>query len=274
MQGNGKVNILKEIIEHKREEIRHAKSRQSLATIKAQLDIRPFISSFTKTLVNKARKKQVAIIAEIKQKSPSYGLIREDFNLLNIAQSYIQGGACCLSILTDEKYFGGKLTYIKKVKEFYPLPVLRKDFIIDDYQIFESKLAHADAILLLANVLSATQLQEFEEQANALGLDALIEIHHQKDIKKIEKCRSPIIGINNRNLHHFTTDINHCIQLKKELPEHRFIVCESGIRSPKDISLVTENGIYIFLIGQYLMQQKDSEESLRKLIEINDDHSY
>lgn len=274
MQGNGKVNILKEIIEHKREEIRHAKSQQSLATIKAQLDIRPFISSFTKTLVNKARKKQVAIIAEIKQKSPLYGLIREDFNLLNIAQSYIQGGACCLSILTDEKYFGGKLTYIKKVKEFYPLPVLRKDFIINDYQIFESKLAHADAILLLANVLSATQLQEFEEQANALGLDVLIEIHHQEDIKKIEKCRSPIIGINNRNLHHFTTDINHCIQLKKELPEHKFIVCESGIRSPKDISLVTENGIYIFLIGQYLMQQKDSEESLRKLIEINDDHSH
>jgi indole-3-glycerol phosphate synthase len=269
------VNILKEIIEHKREEIKRAKSRQSLATIKAHLDkLTPSISSFTETLVNRAQKKQIAIIAEIKQKSPSHGLIREDFDLLNIVQSYIQGGACCLSILTDEKYFAGRLTYIKKVKAFCSLPVLRKDFIIDTYQIFESKLAHADAILLLANTLSATQLQEFEEQANDLGLDVLIEIHHQEDIKKIEKCRSPIIGINNRNLHYFTTDINHCIQLKKELPQDKFIVCESGVRSPQDICLVTENGIYIFLIGKYLMQQKNSEEGLRKLIETNNDNSH
>ena len=105
-------------------------------------------------------------------------------------------------------------------------------------------------------------------------MDVLIEIHHQEDIKKIEKCRSPIIGINNRNLHYFTTDINHCIQLKKELPQDKFIVCESGVRSPQDICLVTENGIYIFLIGKYLMQQKNSEEGLRKLIETNNDNSH
>lgn len=257
--------MLKRVIEHKREEIKQVKNRQSLAAIKAHLSKpRSSASSFTETLVNRAQKKQVAIIAKIKQKSSSHDSIREDFNLLNNVQSYIQGGACCLSILIDEKYFGGRLTYLKKVQAFRSLPLLRKDFIIDDYQVFERKLTYADAILLLANVFAA-QLQEFEEQAYDLGLDVLIEINHQEDIKKIEKCRSPIIGINNLNLQYFTTDISRRIQLKKELPEHKFIVCESGVRSSKDISLVTKKGIYIFLIGQYLMQRKDNRRKLKKI---------
>mgnify|MGYP003350063273 CR=1 FL=1 len=165
---------------------------------------------------------------------------------VELAALYEQSGARALSVLTDAKYFKGSVDDLESAHQHVKIPCLRKEFIIDEYQIFEARAYHADAILLIVRILSDEEIKRFMQVARMLGMAALVETHNETEIKRAIDCGAHIIGINNRNLHYFTTDINHCIQLKKELPQDKFIVCESGVRSPQDICLLTENGIYIF----------------------------
>ena len=198
--------------------------------------------------------KDEAIIAEIKKASPSAGIISKDFNPVSKAKEYESFGAAALSILTEEDYFLGSINYLVNVKEVSDLPILRKDFIIDAYQIYESKLIGADCILLIAAILSDEQLQNFTNIADQLGLDYIIEVHDKDELSRVEIFSKAIIGVNNRNLKTFDVDINNSILLRNEFKQDNVFVSESGIKSRKDIDMLKENDINVFLIGESLMK--------------------
>ncbi|MCV2509223.1 MAG: indole-3-glycerol phosphate synthase TrpC, partial [Neisseriaceae bacterium] len=185
---------------------------------------------------------------------------------IEIAQSYEKSGAVCLSILTDKQYFQGDPDYILQVKNKCSLPILRKDFIIDSYQIYQSRLWQADAILLIAASLSKAQLEDFEGIALENGLSVLIELHAEEELEKIENLKSKLIGINNRNLKNFEVNIEQTLLLKPSLPKDRVIVCESGIHNHSDIQYMREHDVYTFLVGESLMRQSDLENALLELI--------
>ena len=222
---------------------------------------------FKKKILSDLNNNGVAVIAEIKKASPSKGIISNNFDPQVIASSYTINGASCLSVLTDNQYFKGDLSYLNLVKEVTDLPLLRKDFIIDEYQIYQSKFYNADCILLIASILDENQLLEFESIAHSLGMDVLVEIHDEEELKKIEHMKTELIGINNRDLRTFKTDILNSIELGKLISDDKTVVTESGINTREDINLMRQNKINTFLVGERFMREKDPGAALKILFD-------
>jgi indole-3-glycerol phosphate synthase len=223
---------------------------------------------FFSALKKKNERNEVALICEIKKASPSAGLIREDFNHIEIAKAYEKGGAVCLSVLTDEKYFAGKDDYLKEVRKISKLPLLRKDFFVDTYQIYEAKMLGADCVLLIAAMLDDKKLRELEDCAIDAGLSVLVEVHDEKELQRASKLKSKLIGINNRDLKTMKTDLETSLFLAEEIPADYVIIAESGIKSSVDIELLQQAGINCFLIGEHFMRQKDITKAVRDVLKL------
>lgn len=252
------TSILEKIFQHKLKELAHAKRLKPLASLPIQSVPRPFIEALQQSTP--------AIIAEIKKASPSKGIIRADFDPAEIAEIYAANGASCLSVLTEEHFFHGHAEYIQLAKDRCELPVLRKDFIIDSYQIHESRSLGADCILLIVALLDDSQLKNFCDEAQALGMAVLVESHDAQELQRALQLPTPLIGINNRSLHSFETDLGTTIQLAKMIPQDKIIITESGIHSPEDIEHMQSYGIQHFLIGESLMKKPDIGMALRTLL--------
>ena len=245
------MNILYEIVANTKSKLEIKKSEIDIEELISKIDNKSMKeSNFKKSLLNTDE----AIIAEIKKASPSAGIISENFDPVSKAKEYESFGAAALSILTEEDYFLGSINYLLNVREVSDLPILRKDFIIDAYQIYVSKLIGADCILLIAAILSDEQLQNFTNIADQLGLDYIIEIHDKDELSRVEIFSKAIIGVNNRDLKTFEVDINNSILLRNEFKQDNVFVSESGIKSRKDIDMLKENNINVFLIGESLMK--------------------
>ncbi|WP_454784097.1 indole-3-glycerol phosphate synthase TrpC [Legionella sp. WA2024007413] len=254
-------SVLERIAQRKQEEVALAKKNKPLNLLAEQpsMERRDFIAALKD-------KNDPAIIAEIKRASPSKGLIREDFNVEEIATIYARHGARCLSVLTDIDFFQGHPDYLAVAKNQCKLPILRKDFILDSYQIYESLALGADCILLIVALLDDIQLMDFCQLAHELGLSVLVESHNKEELERALRLPTPLIGINNRSLHTFKTDIQLSIQLKQYIPQDKITITESGINSPIDIHLMQAHGINTFLIGESLMRAKDIGKALDQLI--------
>lgn len=259
-------NILEEIYQHKIVEVRNRKKLKSLSEICAQLKCeenkpRDFIGA----LRSKDKKSEVGLICEIKKASPSHGIIREDFNHVEIAKIYEKAGATCLSILTDEKYFQGKNEYLQEVRAVTDLPILRKDFIVDAYQIYEAKMLGADCILLIVAMLDDAKLIELEQVAIDLGLSVLIEVHSEEEFHRSSCLKSKLLGINNRNLKTLKVDLQTSLLLCVQVPKDYVLVSESGIKDVLDIEILRQAKINCFLIGEHFMRQKDIGKAVREI---------
>jgi len=245
------MSILKKIVENTRENLNVKKAKLSLEEVKSSLkELNLPKSNFKSSISNKDE----AIIAEIKKASPSAGVISKNFNPVEKAKEYEFFGAAALSILTEEDFFLGSNDYLKAVKRITSLPILRKDFIIDKYQIYESKLIGADCILLIASILSDQQIEEFVKITKKLELDYLIEIHDEKELKRAELYKDALIGVNNRDLNTFEVDLDNSIRMKNLFKEKNIFVAESGIKSIDDINYLKLHNINVFLIGESLMR--------------------
>ena len=245
------MNILDEIVSKKRTRVNEAKSIVSIEDIQNQLEK---LSSLKSNFKNNLENQTQAIIAEIKKASPSAGIIAEDFNPILKVQEYEKLGAIALSILTEEDFFQGSNKVLQDVKKVTNLPILRKDFIIDDYQIYESKLIGADCILLIASILSDSQIEEYVSKAEAINLDVLIEVHDEEELARVSKFYNALIGVNNRNLKTFEVDLMNAVRLRKDYDGNQIFIAESGIKSSADIEYLVSNDINVFLIGESLMR--------------------
>ncbi len=261
-------DILKKILNRKAEEVANRKQRVPLATLKEIAQDTEAPRGFAAALQNKAQSKKPAIIAEIKKASPSKGVIREDFKPLEIAQDYAMNGASCLSILTDKDFFQGSEAYLQKARETCPLPVLRKDFMIDSYQIHESRALGADCILLIVAALNDELMVELANTATKLGLDVLVETHNAEELERALILDTPLIGINNRNLRTFETSLQTTLNLKKDIPENRLIITESGIHTQADVQLMLDHEIYTFLVGEAFMKVEYPGQRMRELFSL------
>lgn len=257
--------ILDRILQTKRDEVKAEQLRLPLSELKAKLTDSDQVRGFA-TRLRQASVSGTAIIAEVKKGSPSKGIIREDFDPVAIACSYERGGASCLSVLTDEHYFYGSLDYLGQIRSQVDLPLLRKDFIVDPYQVFQARVAGADAILLIAAALEDGQLLELAELANELELDTLLEVHDGAELERALQLPVDLIGINNRNLQTFATDLAVTEQLAGKIPPQQLAVAESGIHSRADIERLLQAGAGAFLIGESLMREADIEAKLASLL--------
>ena len=245
------MNILDEIVSKKRTRVNEAKSIVSIEDIQNQLEK---LSSLKSNFKNNLENQTQAIIAEIKKASPSAGIIAEDFNPILKAKEYEKMGARALSILTEEDFFQGSNKVLQEVKKITNLPILRKDFIIDDYQIYESKLIGADCILLITSILSDSQIEDYVSKAEDINLDVLIEVHDEDELVRISRFKNALIGVNNRNLKTFEVDLMNAVRLRKNYNGNQIFIAESGIKSNADIEYLVSNDINIFLIGESLMR--------------------
>ena len=260
-------DILKQILATKVEEVAAFRAQTSLEDIKAQAQDQEAARDFVGAIRAKHAANLPAVIAEIKKASPSKGLIRpHDFNPANIAQIYEQARAACLSVLTDESYFQGAPEYLKQAKAACKLPVLRKDFMVDAYQIYQAKTWGADAILLIAAALEQTQLEEFEAIAHELGMAVLLEVHHTDEWEKCQRLITPLVGVNNRNLRTFVVDLQQTLDYLPVLDSNRIIVTESGIATRAEVELMRKNGINTFLIGETFMRADDIGQAVTELL--------
>lgn len=258
--------VLEKIIAVKQQEVEENKSKIPTEVIESLVaEQTDFTRGFYNRLYEKAIKKQNAVIAEIKKASPSKGIIREDFDPIAIAKSYEEHGATCLSILTDRQFFKGDESYLDAARENTSLPVLRKDFIIDAYQIFESRAMGADCILLIAACLSHQQMRELTLLAYDLGMDVLVEVHNMAELDKTAGLPIRMLGINNRNLHDFSVDLSITVDLASQVPEEVLIVTESGILNKTDVSIMNASDIYTFLVGETLMRHDSPGAKLQEL---------
>ena len=245
------MNILDEIVAKTKSKLEEKKQGLSLEELSSKIDFENLKeTNFKKSLQNKAE----AIIAEIKRASPSAGIISDDFDPVLKSKEYESFGASALSILTEEDYFLGNIQYLMDVKAITSLPILRKDFIVDEYQIYESKLIGADCILLIASILNDEELKNFSEIAERLKLDYIIEVHDEEELQRVQHFSNAIIGVNNRNLKTFDVDINNSVELKKIFDGQNTFIAESGIKSKKDIEYLKQHNINVFLIGESLMK--------------------
>ena len=245
------MNILDEIVAKTKSKLEEKKQGLSLEELSSKIDFENLKeTNFKKSLQNKAE----AIIAEIKKASPSAGIISDNFDPVLKSKEYESFGASALSILTEEDYFLGNIQYLKDVKATTSLPILRKDFIVDEYQIYESKLIGADCILLIASILNDKELKNFSETAERLKLDYIIEVHNEEELQRAQHFSNAIIGVNNRNLKTFDVDINNSVELKKIFEGENIFIAESGIKSKKDIEYLKQHNINVFLIGESLMK--------------------
>ncbi len=259
-------SILKEILTRKHQEVAHRCGRLPMRELEQQLTGLQATRSFADALHNRVMSGRNAVIAEIKKASPSAGLIREDFDPVVIAKQYQQARATCLSVLTDGHYFQGSDEYLQQARAACDIPVLRKDFIVDHYQVTEARVIGADAILLIVAALDDARLAEFAQHANDLDLDVLVEVHNEAELERALKLDQSLIGINNRDLHQFNTDLSTSERLVKLMPEDRLAISESGIHSHADIQRMNDCGINCFLVGEALMRQPDPGVALTELL--------
>lgn len=258
--------ILDKIAEYKRQEVALAKSRRSLSSLQRGIDeLEDQPRGFLRALRASADSGWTAVIAEVKKGSPSKGVIRKDFDPVSIAEIYQENGATCLSVLTDEHFFMGHLLYLAKIREVVSLPLLRKDFICDAYQIYEARAAGADAVLLIAAMLDAGQLAEYYALARDLQLDALLEVHDEAELAVALTTGCDLIGINNRNLQTFATDLATTERLLPLIPAGHFVVAESGISSRADVLRLQEAGARGVLVGESLMREDNIGAKLKEL---------
>jgi indole-3-glycerol phosphate synthase len=255
-------DILEQIVARKRERLEEAKRRLPQERLLAELPTVVGGGRFVSAL----RRDAVNIIAEIKRRSPSKGVIRENFDPGKIARNYSDNGAAAISCLTEEDFFDGSLEHLHKAREITPLPLLRKDFVFDEYQIYEATHAGADAILLIAAMLDGARLNDLLQTAYSLGLDVLVEVHNREELEKALCSDVRLLGINNRNLRTFETTLDTSLRLAAEAPKEVVLVSESGIRTREDIDRLREAGFHAFLIGEELMRAEDEGKALRELV--------
>jgi len=256
------MNILKEIIKNKIEEVRKRKRELPLKVLKSKIRNSSF-RNFEKSISSPGK---INIIAEIKRSSPSRGIILKNLNPSHLAKIYEKNGASAISVLTDEKFFGGSLQDLKKVREAVSLPILAKEFIIDEYQLYEARFWGADAILLIVSILNERKLKKFLNLAKDLNLDCLLEIHKEEELAKIKNLPFKIIGINNRNLETFKVNIKITLSGLNKISLDKIIVSESGIKKREDISQLREKGVNAFLIGESLLKSENPGEKLREFL--------
>jgi indole-3-glycerol phosphate synthase len=257
-------SILKKILDTKAEEIAHRSARLDLATVRAMAGDQPPVRGFANRVATLAESGP-AVISEVKKASPSAGIIREDFQPAEIAQSYEQAGAACLSVLTDVQYFQGADEYMQQARAACSIPVLRKDFLVAPWQVWESRMLGADCVLLIVAALSRGNLQDLEGLAAEAGLDVLVEVHNEQELADALTTKATLVGVNNRDLHTFTTDLGTSERLRPLVPEERTFVTESGIHTGADVARMQAAGINAFLVGEAFMRQPDPGAGLRHL---------
>ena len=258
-------DILQKILRTKQEEITTRSAITSLAQLREQLAQASPVRGFLHAMQSKIARQQPAIIAEIKKASPSKGVIRADFDPPAIAQSYANAGAACLSVLTDAQYFQGHETYLQAARAACDLPVIRKDFIIDPYQVYEARAIGADCILLIVAALEDQALAELYQLATDLGMDVLIEVHDEAELQRALRLNAPLIGINNRNLRTFATRLTTTLDMLAQVPADVLLVTESGIHTQADVALMREHKVNAFLVGEAFMRAPDPGSELKKL---------
>ena len=258
-------DILNQIVDVKREEIAAATKRKSLAAMRADAESRVLTRDFVGAMRAKIAAGQAAVIAEIKKASPSKGVLRTDFEPADIAQSYAEHGAACLSVLTDRQFFQGQPDYLKQARASCELPVLRKDFMVDPYQIYESRAMGADCILLIAACLDDAQMAELEAIARSLDMAVLVEVHDGAELERALKLKTPLVGINNRNLRTFEVTLETTLSLRDRVPSDRLLVTESGILGRADVQRMREAGVNAFLVGEAFMRAPDPGVALAEL---------
>ncbi len=258
-------DILEQIIATKREEVAARKVSKPLADLQAAGKAQPQPRGFIQALQNAVANGRPGVIAEIKKASPSKGVIREDFDPPEIARSYAAHGATCLSVLTDEQYFQGADAYLQNVRTAVDLPVIRKDFIVDQYQVYESRALGADCILLIAAALDIGKLTVLYTLAKGMGLDVLIEVHNRVELEAALSLQPKLVGINNRNLKTFETTLDTTLNLLPQIPEDVTVVTESGIRTTEDVGIMRDHNVHCFLVGEAFMRADDPGAELTRL---------
>ena len=258
-------NILDKIVAVKREEVAAAIQRKSLEAMRADAQSRLLTRDFVGAMRAKIAAGRPAVIAEVKKASPSKGVLREDFIAADIAQSYAEHGAACLSVLTDRQFFQGCVDYLKQARASCQLPVLRKDFLVDAYQVYESRSMGADCILLIAACLDDAQMKDMEAIAHSLDMAVLVEVHDRAELERALKLKTPLIGVNNRNLQTFEVSLDTTLTLRADVPADRLLVTESGIQTRDDVLRLGAAGINAFLVGEAFMRAPDPGEALAAL---------
>ena len=258
-------DILEKIIATKHQEVAQRSATLDIAALKARIPQASPPRGFADKLRQAASAQQPGVIAEIKKASPSKGVIREHFVPAEIAKDYAAAGATCLSVLTDESYFQGADEYLEEVRHSVDLPVIRKDFMVDEYQIYESRALGADCVLLIAAALNIMQLTVFSQKAKDLGMDVLIEVHNRNELDAALSLQPKLIGINNRNLKTFETRLDTTLNMLEHIPDYVTVVTESGISTRADVELMQANGVFCFLVGEAFMRAQSPGAELRKL---------
>lgn len=259
------ADILDDIMAVKRQEVAAALKRKPLDVMRADAESRVLTRDFVGALQRKISAGQPAVIAEVKKASPSKGVLRADFIPADIAQSYAEHGAACLSVLTDQQFFQGSTDYLKQARASCDLPVLRKDFMVDAYQIYEARAMGADCILLIAACLDDAQMKDMEALAMSLDMAVLVEVHDKAELDRALKLRTPLLGINNRNLKTFEVSLDTSLSLRAHVPEDRLLITESGVSTAADVKRLREAGIQAFLVGEAFMRADEPGEALASL---------
>lgn len=257
--------ILRKILARKAEEVAECQAARSLADLEACVREQDAARGFSHALVERAARGEPAVIAEIKKASPSKGVIREDFRPAQIASSYQAGGATCLSVLTDRDFFQGGDAYLQEARSACDLPVLRKDFTIDPYQVVEARAIGADAVLLIVAALSDEQMGELSDTAAEVGVDVLVEVHNREELERALALPTPLVGINNRDLHTFDTQLETTLDLLAHIPGDRLVITESGIHNACDVARMRDAHVHSFLVGEAFMRADEPGEKLREL---------
>lgn len=257
--------ILENIVARKYEEVKENRAKVSLDELQRLAASADAPRGFAQALRTRAAAQQPAVIAEVKKASPSKGVIRENFNPAEIAASYQQGGAACLSVLTDIDFFQGSPDYLKQARAACDLPVIRKDFLVDPYQVVEARAMGADCVLLIVASLEDGQMAELNAAAVEQGLDVLVEVHDAAELDRALQLDTPLVGVNNRNLHNFEVSLNTTLELLPRIPTDRLAVTESGILTRDDVQLMLDNGVYSFLVGEAFMRAEDPGAELKRL---------
>ena len=265
-------DILNKIVQTKHEEVAQRLRKTPLADMRSDAESRVLTRDFEGALRAKIAAGQAAVIAEVKKASPSKGLLREDFIPADIAQSYAFGdghtSAACLSVLTDQQYFQGSTDYLKQARASCDLPVLRKDFMVDVFQIYESRAMGADCILLIAACLNDAQMADFEAVAQGLGMAVLVEVHDAPELERALKLKTPLLGVNNRNLRTFEVSLDTTLSLMAELPPEKLLITESGIATREDVLRLRQAGVHAFLVGEAFMRAPEPGQALAELFEV------
>ena len=258
--------VLEKILARKAEEVAERRARVSLAELESQAKIADAPRGFAKALIAQAKLKQPAVIAEVKKASPSKGVIREHFVPAEIAASYEKGGATCLSVLTDIDYFQGSDLFLQQARAACKLPVIRKDFMVDPYQIVEARALGADCVLLIVSALDDVKMAELAAVAKSVGLDVLVEVHDGDELERaLKTLDTPLVGVNNRNLHTFDVSLETTLDLLPRIPRDRLVITESGIVNRADVELMEISGVYSFLVGETFMRAENPGAELQRL---------